>query len=314
MCLDVWCAPKTAAAAAAALAISLAPWPLAGATAADGGGATSSTTLAPAPAASRVRPASPLLLTPPPDGVAPRVPDDYQLQRATDGSGDLVYEAPGFSARVAHDGTVRFRDRHVSALKLIPIVPGAPPAGVPTLEGTLRGLGKKRGARPPGPPPDPTPDETRDPATTFSRFHPDPREACQYPRPCFFDASVLLVGARGKLDVTDELMRMAGQDPYRYEKARFLTATREMRVRLAARAHAEDVARSGEELKHRLQTIACDDQLRPSERRAIVDALRAELDTGTPEGRAQADEIRRFLGVLDHQDGGVRCPVRAPSP
>jgi hypothetical protein len=238
-------------------------------------------------------------------------PDEYRLHRAQDGSGDLIYEAPGFTARVARDGSVIFRPRHLSKLSLLLALPGPPPpSGVPTLEGTLRGLGKKKRPRAPEPGRDPTADETRDPSTTVSRYRPDPREICQYPRPCFFDASVLLLGARARFDLTDELMRFSGQDPYRYQEARFLAATHEMRVRMAARAHAEDLAQSRGNLAGRLASIACDDRRPPSERRAILQALRAEMDVATPGGRAQAEAIGSFLEELDRHDGGARCPAR----
>jgi hypothetical protein len=244
------------------------------------------------------------------DGPSEPSPQEYQLKRAKDGSGDLIYDATTFDARIARDGSVSFRDRRVTGLKLLPFLPGAAPTGVPTLEGVIRALGKNQRKARGEAPPDPTADETRYPSTTVSRFRPDTREICRYPNPCFFNAPVLSLGAQGNFDVTDQLMRLAGQDPYRYQKARFLTATREMRVRMAGRAHAEDVARSGVELRGRLESIACDERLGASERRAIVEALRAELDVATPEGRAQRDQIRRFLDGLDRADGGVPCRAR----
>ena len=103
-------------------------------------------------------------------------------------------------------------------------------------------------------------------------------------------------------------MRLAGQDPYRYQKARFLGATSEMRIHLAARAHARDLARSSGELPARLAAIACNADLGPAERRAIIQALRAEVDTGTAGGRAQVEQISRFLADLDRDAGGARCP------
>jgi hypothetical protein len=240
-------------------------------------------------------------------------PDDYRLRRAQDGSGDLLYDASGFSARVARDGMVSFHDHHGSVISLLPFLPGPAPAGVPTLQSTLRDLGKKRRAEPRGASPrDPAPDETRDPSTTVSRYRPDPREACQYPLPCFFDAPVVQLGGRFKFDITDELIRLAGQDPYRYDKARFLAATREMRTRMAGRAHAEDLARSGGELPARLRTIACDPRRQPAERRAIIEQLRAELDVATPEGRAHAAEITGFLEALAHPDAGADLGLRCP--
>ena len=253
--------------------------------------------------------AQPLIALPVANDASTPPPDEYQLRRATDGSGDLIYEAAGFTARVARDGSVGFRARHLSKISLLPLLPGPPPHGVPTLESTLRGLGRKK--RPSGSEPrrDPTTDETRDPSTTVSRYRPDPREICQYPRPCFFDAPVMLLGVRAGFDLTDELMRFAGQDPYRYQEAHFLAATHEMRVRMAAHAHAEDLAQSRVELAGRLRSIACDDRQRPPERRAIIQALRAELDVTAPAGRAQAEEIGRFLEELDRHDGGARCPA-----
>jgi hypothetical protein len=122
---------------------------------------------------------------------------------------------------------------------------------------------------------------------------------------------VTLFTVTGTLDLTDELMRLAHEDPYRYQKARFLTATREMRIRMAGHAHAEDVARSRAELPTRLEEIACDQGRSVADRRAIIAALRAELDAATPEGRTQGDRIRRFLDDWDRADGGVRaCPGR----
>jgi hypothetical protein len=263
-------------------------------------------------------PTLPTLLSPlppplPPPGSQPSS-DEYRLLRARDGSGDLLYEAAGFGARVARDGSVTFRDRHVTGVKLFPFWPPpwarSAPTGGASLESLVRGLGKGGHQGAPTARADPTADETASPATTVSRFRPDTREACQYPRPCFFDASVLLVGLKATFDITDEVMRLAGQDPYRYQKARFLTATRDLRIRMAGRAHAEDVSRSAASLPGLLKTIACDDRLGASERRAIIEALRAELDVDTPEAGAYGEEIRRFMDALDRADGGVPCPAR----
>jgi hypothetical protein len=263
-------------------------------------------------AASAARsPASPSLLrAPAPLNAEGREPsaEQYRLQRANDKTGDLLYDdAPGFNARIARDGTVSFHNKHASVWHMIPFLPSPPPRGVPTLEGVIRSRGKnvrKAGATPD----EVTADETRWPATTVSRYRPDPREACQYPRSCFFEASVVLLGPNAKLDVTDEIMRMVGQDPYRYEKARFLTATRELRIRMAGHAHAEDVQSSVAELPRRLDTIICDDRLTLSERRAIIEALRAELDSSS-EAIHSADEIKRALRKLDTgADAGTVCP------
>jgi hypothetical protein len=275
----------------------------------------------PAPPAARAVPSPPgvppRLLAPLPVDPTQQPPppiDKYRLVRSKDGSNDLLYDASGFSARVARDGLVTFHDKHISGIELLPFFPllssGGGPTGVPTLEGTIRRIGARRSDRAPPVRPDPTADETRWPSTTASRYRPDPREACQYPRPCFFDASVLLLGASAGLDITDELMRLAGQDPYRYEKARFLTATRELRIRMAGRAHAEDVNSSAASLPALLRGIACDERLSPGERRAVIQALRDELDVDSPEARAYRDQIRRFVDGLETPDAGALCPAR----
>ena len=241
---------------------------------------------------------------------------DYELRRAKDGTGDLLYEAPGFAARVARDGSVTFRDKHLS-LAFSLLQPRLRPPGtlaVPSLESTLRGHGAKR---------EPTPVSAEEqaalygsrlPIPTVTPYRPDPREACQYPQSCFFNAPVLLLSVTGHFDLTDELMRFAGQDPYRYAKARFLAATRELRIRMAARAHAGDLRASESRLPAQLAEIACDDRLSTFEKRAIVEGLRAELDTSTAEGRATDARIGRFLVEFDGWDGGTRCPIQRIPP
>jgi hypothetical protein len=258
-----------------------------------------------------------LLLAPPSGGPIAPPSDEYRLQRAGDGSGDLTYETGGFRARIARDGAVTFKDRHLTDVNLLSFLPlplagraGLRP-GVPSLEDVIRGFGRGKptpGPSPPGVPFDPTANETLDPSTTFSRFRPDPREICRFPAPCFMEAPVFQIGVSGKVDTTDELMRLAGQDPYRYQKARFLTVTRELRIWMAGHAQAEDVARSGADLPRRLQEIACDDRISAVDRRAIIDALGAELDGSTAEARAQRDRIRRFVVDWGDDRGGVRCP------
>ena len=47
---------------------------------------------------------------------------------------------------------------------------------------------------------------------------------------------------------------------------------------MAARAHADDVRKSAAGLPDHLEAIACDGRLSVAERRAIIEALGAELD------------------------------------
>ncbi len=238
---------------------------------------------------------------------------DYELRRAKDGTADLIYDATGFTARVARDGSVTFRDKHLTvSLALLPhLGRQAVPSGVPSLESILRGHGTKRAA------PKPVSAEeqaslygSRLPIPTVTPYRPDPREACQYPQPCFFNASVFLLSIKGGFDLTDELMRLGGQDPYRYPKAHFLAGTRELRIRMAARAHADDLRNSVTGLSEQLGAISCDGRLTIAERRAIIEALRAELDTSTSEGRAAEAELAHFLARFHQPDGGSPCTVR----
>lgn len=264
----------------------------------------------PAPAAAVAKP--PSLLSPLP-GDKPRGSDDpYELRRSNDGSGDLLYAAPGFDARIHRDGSVQFRDRHFS-LTLFPWLPTRTAARGPTVESLLRGAltGKlldttnDRPTRPrealrPG-------DEPSLRMPTVSRYHADANEGCRYPNPCFFDAPVLLLSVAGSFDLTDELMRLGGKDPYRYEKARFMTGTRELRARLAARTHADDVRQATDHLRRRIEEIADDGALSVADRRAIIQALAAEMDAGTAEGQAARATIDEFLRTrFAPPDGGTR--------
>jgi hypothetical protein len=244
---------------------------------------------------------------------APPADRQYELRRAKDGSGDLVYEAPGFTARIARDGAARFVDKHFSLIgPWSALKPQPPPQGESSLEGlffdVLAGRSPKRSQpRDADPPPGPVPL-----VPTASPYRPDPREACTYPRPCFFDAAVVLVQAVGATDLTDELLRLHGQDPYRYEKARLLEATSKLRGGLAARALAENVRRARAELPERLEAIACDQSRSVRERRATLEALRDEMAGDTPAAREAAATIARFLAERFEGERAVRCPAAVP--
>jgi len=246
---------------------------------------------------------APSLLAPLPTP-PPAAAEAYELRRAQDGSGDLLYRALWFDARIHRDGSVRFTDRHFS-FRFLPWLPYRTNARTPTIQSLLRGALDKTA---PGPGaatgasgPNGAAGATRayDPAPAYvpaiSPFRPDPNEGCRYPKPCFFDAPVLLVSVAGTFDVTDELIRFAGQDPYRYEKARFMKGTGELRSRLAARAHADDLREASDQLPRHLEDIAANPELTTAERRATIEALGREMDSATPEGRKARAVIDAFL-------------------
>jgi hypothetical protein len=239
-------------------------------------------------------------------------PDDrpYELRRAKDGTGALIYDGPGFTARIARDGSVRFDDKHFALMRswsLLPFAPLPTPRGRPSLQSTFEDAMAHRRRTSPDDPVDPRP-EPVPLVPRMSPYRPDPSEACYYPMDCYFQAAVVLVGVGGTFDLTDELIRLSGQDPYRREKARLLAATRELRGGLSARAVAGDVRRASAALTERLRSIACDERRSVAERRAFVEALRKQMDGDSDDARAAVQTITRFVAERFDADGGVLCP------
>jgi hypothetical protein len=254
-------------------------------------------------------PANPFLIAPTRKDPPP-ADRSYELRRPKDGTGDLVYEAPGFQARIGRDGTARFVDKHFTLLAPWSFLAPLPSSrGRATLQSAFEDLlahrKVRRGSREDAdPPPAPVPLVPQ-----MSPYRPDPKEACTYPRPCFFDARVVVVGVGGTFDLSDELMRLAGQDPYRVEKARFLAATSKLRGGLSARALAENVRRAMSELPATLEAIACDPSRSVRERRATIEALAQEIEADTPAAREAAGRIARFLEARFDGERAVRCPA-----
>ena len=102
------------------------------------------------------------------------------------------------------------------------------------------------------------------------------------------------VGVRGNFDLTDEIMRALGQDPYSLEKAHFLSATFEFRIKMAIEAHKADLKEAFEHLPARLDELWRDERYSSRERRRILYELWYETDR-TPEGERAATVIREFV-------------------
>jgi hypothetical protein len=253
----------------------------------------------------------PSLLAPLPGGPSAAADRPFELKRAK--NGDLVYEGPAFTARIAPDGTATFSEKGVSVEKGLSLFPWAAMpmrGGGPTLQSTISDLLHHRKPRS-GPPADASPRPGYQPLIPqMSPYRPDPAEACQYPRACYFDAGIVLVGVGGHFDVTDELMRLGGQDPYRQAKAQFLAATADLRGGLAARALAANLRRATAELPGTLERIACDGDRSVRARRATIVALRDELNGETQAARDAAVTISRFLETRFDGDRAVRCPPK----
>jgi hypothetical protein len=249
-----------------------------------------------------VAPAKPFsLLAPLPGERTPPRENEYELRRADDGSGDLVYGASSFEGRIHRDGSVTFRDKSVTISLLPAWFPLRTGVRGPTVQGLFRNILIGQTTNPTGTPhparsaADDAPADLRAVIPGVTPYRPDPREACRYPQACFFTADLFALSATGTFDLTDALMRMNGKDPYRVEKARFLTQTSELRVRLAARAHGDDVRNATVSLHAELESIATNQRLTQAEKRAIINGLAAELDAATDEGRQARVQIEAFV-------------------
>jgi hypothetical protein len=271
---------------------------------------SSAGTAADAGAASERSSARPLLVLPKSyRDNADRAPR-YTLKPAKDGSNDLIAETPSFVARIAPDGGVRFEDSPRKLSLRPPWLPMPVRPGTVTLESYLSTKLKRNLPKPEWRANEP---ETREQGSVIpqrSPDRPDPGEECrQHPQPCHLGLQPMLLNTTGKFDLTDALGRVHGEDPYRDEKARFLAETRELRIQMAVRSHLENVRTEQANLPKSLRAIACDDSRPKGERKAIIEALQSEMDTGLAEGKRAAGQVRAFLrDWLEPPDGGAVCP------
>jgi hypothetical protein len=208
----------------------------------------------------------------------------FGLRRRGDG---YVYEAAQFVAHVARDGVVTFTDRRLSGVELWPFTSvgaqGARPKG-PTLESTLRDyLGNRRRT-----PPEPAPEPALPPPGI------DWNAVCPVHSSCNMRMLPMMVQVSGNFDLTDEIMRARGQDPYAREKAKFLSATFEFRIKMALAARQEDMAHALAQLPDFLDRLWRDERYTLRERRRILFELWSETDA-TPEGARAAHAIESFI-------------------
>jgi hypothetical protein len=214
---------------------------------------------------------------------APSVsPDQEVIQLGRQGDG-YVFKDRALEAQIARDGVVAFRERR-SVLDHIGLLQGF---GVPQSEPLQELLFGPNSKRPP------SPDSfTRRPPLFAGRI--EPSQICP-PDSCYALPDSLLVGGTGvSMDLTEELMRSFGQDPYGAVKARFLAATFDFRMKLAMAAQREDSHRSLDQLQNQLIRVWADSRYSTRERRRILFELWCETDQ-TPEGVRAAHEIEAFI-------------------
>ena len=116
-----------------------------------------------------------------------------------------------------------------------------------------------------------------------------------------FNRVVPIVATTGTFNLTDEYLRMLGEDPYRYEKAKFLSTTFEMRLKLAAQSQVHDLRRSLHDLPTRLERLWVDSSNPPGARRLIICSLYREL--GDQKSLEASRVINHFVRMRLPQDG-----------
>jgi hypothetical protein len=214
---------------------------------------------------------------PVPTAVAPE--PRYRLLATREGG--YEYQDSRFTARIAPDGTVSFDDRRVRGrFYVAPVLPLDVGPATPSLESTLRDvMAGRKPVRPPVEPRIPAPLPPTGPMTEADLRG---MEEYYYPVPFY---RVL-----GAVDLTDEYYRMLDEDPYGYEKARFLASTFEIRLGMAARSQLHDLRRSLHELPLRLDRLWNTTSYPPGARRLIICALFDEL-----RGQENATEARNVI-------------------
>ena len=163
------------------------------------------------------------------------------------------------------------------------------PAGTPTLQGLLFGRKRRQLAVPQTPLPG-SPADRLDPTVVC----PDRASASCAARYEYLSNALIVLGAEGTMDITDEILRALGQDPYRVQKARFLAATFEVRMKLAAAAQKEDVFTSLDRLPAALADLWRDARYSARERRRVLFELWCEADR-PPEGPQARMIIEAFI-------------------
>jgi hypothetical protein len=207
----------------------------------------------------------------------------YGLRKWGEG---YLYQDQKFEARVAPDGTVSFKDKHVNASMFTP----------------FSWIGKTRAQQR-----QQMPDRfERDPAAyrqtpwvapldspSRSRTMP-PEEVCPPGSSCYALPAPMAFEVRGGFDLTDELMRALGKDPNALDKAHFLSATFEFRMKLAIEQRKRQMKKALDDLPRYLDDLWADLRYSPRERRRILYELWYEMDR-TPEGDRAAKMIDAFI-------------------
>jgi hypothetical protein len=213
----------------------------------------------------------------------------YRLRKSGEG---FVWENAQFIAVISRDGLVTFQSKHASVSHSI-----FPQNVLSKLKKRVVGIGSvtsPKSASPfhgapwlPLPPSPPKPHER----TIEQEIRCPPSSGCYRIPP---EMIANLVDVTGTFDLSHEMMRSQQQDPDRLEKAHFLSATFEFRIKLAIENYKTNQMRIFERLPSALDELWSDERYTPRERRRILYELWIELDL-TPEGDRAAQIIQDFV-------------------
>ncbi len=140
----------------------------------------------------------------------------------------------------------------------------------------------------------------------------DPKSRCHYaPRVIVAGGGAVTVG--GTWDVTDEWLRLVGDDPYRHEKARFLAATASLRGRMRDEVRGRALREALARLPATLEAIWNEPGVPMEERRVRIVAVADEASgqPGEEQVRAAVKEFLRRKGDAAGKGGPEPAPPEA---
>jgi hypothetical protein len=207
----------------------------------------------------------------------------YDMRKAGEG---FLYEGPKFEARVARDGTVSFKDKRITNIDYSFSWASKMRAkgGRDPFDRTARDPTAAR--RAPWLPP---PEQTQPPPRSIPQ-----NELCPPSSSCYAPPVLNSVEVTGNFDLTDEIVRGLGKDPNALDKAHFLSATFEFRMKLAIEERKKLMREALDMLPGRLGELWADDRYSPREKRRILYELWVESDQ-TPDGERAANIVDSFI-------------------
>lgn len=195
----------------------------------------------------------------------------YRLEPEKDG---YVYRGPEFTAHVARDGVVQFKNK--SSLKRVLPLPTPLPPGTPTLASLVKDHLSRR-PRKPAPPsnePTPPPPGINQAPTIWPSASAQTAALCENPNDprCPYPKNTQVIPGGALADWDRFLLGLPQHESSRKEKARFLAATEPMRMRMAEEARAEDLRAALWDLPALLESI-WSSKHPPAERRRLLHQL-----------------------------------------